>query len=412
MRRFTVLLIVGSLLALSLTGLSTPATARGPDFERRPFTVIAVVDSGINPYHVDFRRPELTVHPSKYIEGFPKDAKALDLTLDADSYEEAVEADKQEWSRAGKGDFVWIPGTNIIGAMTLTDESIRDEVGHGTPVASLAAGRVHGPASNDLVIVALEGFSDAVDWAAEQPWIDVITNSWSSFGPSPQEHAEPSRKAVAAGKIVCYASGNFAAPVWMSGSQGGSWNVNVGAASHRTRGEHAYTSYPNDVLGPSQVPAATLDSIDGEADFGGTSAATPNVCGEIANTITDVRAALGDYDAGPAQGLARGRRGEGPYLKDGCIDREELEEVIQATARPAESSPPDPADPYAIPAPPAAGFLRGGYGIVDEASAKDAMDVLFGRAPKPERELEDQWTDQMDGLREAVYGAAPGPTGC
>lgn len=405
----TVMLLTVALISLSL---QVDAAPRRTNLARRPFTVIAVVDSGINPYHDDFQRPELTMHPSRYIEGFPSDVPALDLSLDATSYNEAVNKDRAKWNKLGSEELAWIPGTNIIGAMSVTDDSILDEIGHGTPVASLAAGGIHGPASDDLLIVALEGFSKAVKWAAEQPWIDVITNSWLEVTNDPRTTAEISRKAVAAGKIVCFASGNFAVPLWAAGTQGPSWHVNVGAASNKTRGEHAYTGYPNDVLGPSHLAAATSTSIDGEENFAGTSAATPNVCGEMAKVLSQVRAALRDYTAGPGAGLARGAGKRGPYLQDGCLDRTELEEVIQATARPAEPSPPDPEDTYAIPAAPAVGFLRGGYGIVDHDSGKQALRVLLGREPKPERELEDTWIATTDRMRDAVYGEAPPAKGC
>ena len=47
----------------------------------RSHVVIAVVDTGINPYHVAYRRPEYAVHPSTYIEGFPADTPALGVNL-------------------------------------------------------------------------------------------------------------------------------------------------------------------------------------------------------------------------------------------------------------------------------------------------------------------------------------------
>ena len=63
--------------------------------------VIAVVDTGINPYHVAYRRSEYTVHPSNYIEGFPKDAPALGLSFGAADYVTARTAD--DASRLGPG---------------------------------------------------------------------------------------------------------------------------------------------------------------------------------------------------------------------------------------------------------------------------------------------------------------------
>src|SRR3990170_4827526 len=115
--------------------------------DKRPFSVVAVVDTGINPYHIDFRAPELTQHPSTYITGFPRLAKALNLSLDAATYEEAVARDKKKWDAVNTTKLYWVPGTNIVGAIGGSPASPKflDQDGHGTSTASLAAGRVYGP---------------------------------------------------------------------------------------------------------------------------------------------------------------------------------------------------------------------------------------------------------------------------
>ena len=399
--------------------------------DKRPFTVVAVVDTGINPYHVDFRAPELNRHPSSYINGFPRSAEALPLSLGAASYGDALIKDDSRWDAVKPDQLYWIPGTNIVGAIgpfgaNDSGKNFLDTDSHGTAVASLAGGRVHGPETNDIVIVVVDGdhpydasgqrrnFKDGFEWAARQPWIDVITNSWMLADPAANENvAQASRTAVESGKLVCFASGNYAAPLWVSATQGPSWYLNVGAASETTRGEHADTGWPNDVLGLSGVAAANHDSIDGDEGFQvGTSMAAPNVCGQAARVISEVRGALGDYREGARAGLASGRKAKGDYLEDGCLDRVELEDALQATAVPAETSAPDPNDVKAIPAAPVAGFLRGGYGIVDHDSADAAIDVLFGRSPRPERALEEAWLTQTDSMRNMIWGAPPDPVGC
>ena len=91
-------------------------------FKKKPFVVIALVDSGINPYHQDFRAPEFVHHPAKYIEGYPKEAEAFDLALDvADSkgYEAARKADDEEWVLTKAAELRWFPGTRIIGGISM-----------------------------------------------------------------------------------------------------------------------------------------------------------------------------------------------------------------------------------------------------------------------------------------------------
>lgn len=404
------------LLALAAAVGAAPSPAAGKPssapLKSRSFTVVAVADSGINPYHVEFRRPELTAHPSTYVEGFPRNTKALNLTLRNESLSKLRSRDSEDWLGMKTNELVWIPGTNIIGAMDVTGQdefSFLDQIGHGTAVASIAGGQRYGPGSDDVLIVAIRGTTDGLEWAARQPWIDVITNSWTTNDTEPLTPgaAAASREATAAGKIVCFASGNLAAPLWFTGEQGPSWHVNVGAASSANRGEHYYTGWPNDVLGIANVKGAAHDSVSGSVDFGGTSAATPHVCGLIAKTLAEVRAQLGDGIQGPHRAVLAAGKGAGPYLEDGRLTNYELIDAIQSTAVPAEANPPHPDDPSTIPALPVAPWVRGGYGIVDRDSARAALRVLLGQDDRPDRAVEDAWVEAVDAVRNAVWGTPP-----
>lgn len=414
MRRLASVLLLGVLATTVVPGGAGAKTVvrTSPPLRRSPFVVVAVVDTGINPYHVDFRRPELTVHPSQYIERFPKSAQALDISFGRGKTSSLVARDKAIWDQAKAGRLYWFPGTNIIGAFQHESRAsqntpLLDFNGHGTGVASLAGGSQHGPGSPQILIVSVQGFDYGLQWAAQQPWIDLVTNSWSVLGPVLDQTAEGSYAAVAAGKVVCFASGNLSAPLWAIEGQGPSWHVNVGAASAATRGEHYYTGYPNDVLGLAGVPAASHESSHGERPFGGTSGATPAVCGLIAKTLAEVRARAHDFSEGPEKkALVRGS-GSGGYMKDGVLTRREVEDAIQSTATPAVAEFDPTKDPAGIPAVPPVAFLRGGYGIVDNNSAQRAVDVIVGEKRRPNRELEDAWIELTDSVRDAVWGPPP-----
>lgn len=271
--------ITGTLVvALLLAAQAAPvAVARPSSLADKPFVVVAVVDTGINPYHVEFRRPDLTAHPATYVEGFPTSARRLDLELRGKDLSRARNADSTDWRGVETRELYWIPGTNIVGAIDIegSEYKFMDTAGHGTGVASLAGGKFSGPPTDDVLIVAVNGLDEGLEWAAAQPWIDVVTNSWSNFTPVTDRTAEASRAAVENGKVVCFASGNVSAPLWVIEGQGPSWHVNVGAASPKSRGEHYYTGWPNDVLGLSGTPAASHESTDGTQDFGGRAARRP-----------------------------------------------------------------------------------------------------------------------------------------
>lgn len=385
----------------------------------RPFVVVAVVDSGINPYHVDFRLPDdddaAGIHPSEYIEGFPASTPLLDLALDKPTLAAARAADAEEWEALDPTKMAWMAGTNIVGHVGALYGPVPEgeATRHGTGTSSVAAGLVNGPRWNDILLVSVHSraHADGLAWAARQPWIDVISNSWGETTqineegePGPADAAKASKEAVQNGKVVCFATLNYAHPQVYFSSQGPSWIVSVGGASKVTRGEYRLTGWPNDVLGFATLPVASWDSLNGTFVATGTSVSAPYVCGQIAKTLSQARAALGDFVQGPhGGGLVVGTPRPG-YLADGVVDRLELEDAIQSTAVPAQPAPPSADDLNSIPASPVAPYVRGGYGIVDATSAAQALKVILGEASRPPRPDEDVWVQTTDAARDAVWG--------
>ena len=134
----------------------------------RPWVVIATVDTGINPYHVDFRLPPdddlQGVHPSEFIEGYPAQTRALQLSFDRSSLSSARAADASRWSSIKPGEMTWIPGTNIIGALHTENPMTGDFFdlnGHGTGVASITGGRLYGQGGPNALIVSVNGSGGA-----------------------------------------------------------------------------------------------------------------------------------------------------------------------------------------------------------------------------------------------------------
>jgi len=407
----------------------------------RSFVVIAVPDTGINPYHQDFRLPAdddlQGVPPWEFIEGYPAAAEPVALTLDAPSYEDAVAEDAEAWEAVRQDTLYYFPGTKIIGANSVTDGTngavtdphILDANGHGTAATSLVAGADHGFNHDvDTLIVVVQGWT--LEWVYQQPWIDVISNSWgytanvSGFN-NPEK--DMSKAATDAGKVVAFAAGNGVSGLGLacdravsliSHTSGPPWNLVIGAVSPKNQQDHCWHSIPPDVSSYGSFwPAADWTSMDGERNFSGTSSATPLVAGVVADQILEARRAFGDTVEGPHGGAALAVASEaeampssGP-LADGRLVRTEVEETTMKTAYPVAF---DPAactgDPVTCanttPTTPAY-YVYEGYGIVNQASSAAAMDVLFGRAPMPDRSEVDTWMAIKDTVAGAFWDTFP-----
>lgn len=432
-KAIALLLALGVLFAGQL-----PARATGPAADRS-YVVVAVVDTGINPYHIDFRlpsdHPAATAHPCEYIEAFPCDADALQLTLDAESRGEALAADEAVWQRARQDRLYTVPGTKIIGAYSVSGGSdvgtvpVLDEDGHGTASASVAAGSVHGSTTDpEVLVVAVEGYGrNALEWAAQQPWIDVITNSWQYLLVVGGDTQEVSRAATESGKVVVFAAGNGASGTgwscdrdvtYRSTAAGPSWVMSVGAVSPRNGQDYCWHTIPPDVSSYGRYwPAADHTSLDGEVEFAGTSNAAPLVAGVIAEQVLVARREFGDRVEGPhaggvlaSAGPAGRKFGEGP-LADGRLTRPEVEEVTSKTAYPQNFDPEGCAADLGecaqtTPTTPAY-FVYQGYGIVNSESKTSALAVLLGEAALPQRDDVDTWMTGRDAAADAMWGSRP-----
>lgn len=417
--------------------------------------VVAFVDTGINPYHVTFRdgSPRSYQHPSTYLEGYPTDARALPVTLDAPSYKAAVKTDCELWKSVQPGTLYWVPGTKIVGAISFSTPGavqcttaqpsgmlLLDLNGHGTMVASRGTSTEYG-ACPDCLTTAVQfpasvpllnpGSSTppaiaAVEWAAANAgWIDAQSNSWGPIVPL----WEPTGTAglltanpdlvravekVSSTHLAAWASGNGAAfrggvlghPTLLAPHLAPSAVIVGGHDSGRM---NTWPGFPPHVVSDSCSSwAARRDSTDASGDSvgSGTSAATPFVAGGAARILMEARELLGDRRTGVRDGVvARGPAGlvgSGP-LVDGLFTLAEWKRLVllTATARPVaqyEDGPVCPVGPYAptpvrwVDVPPAyPEYVHIGYGAVDTPAVQRAVDVLNGSAAAPDRARTDDY---------------------
>lgn len=188
-----------ALAAVTLLGTGQAAVA-APRKAPRPTVVVAVSDSGINPYHAAFYRPRNTAHPCTYVAGFSCDVPALRLSVGryAD-YAKAVAADRAVWDSVTPHRWYWIPRTNIIGAVCDSEFSdlthpdtgepttcILDDNGHGTGTASSIVSE-----APDALLLVHEGSTTAADLKTAPVLPDVQSHSWGPPAPLPLHAVDP-----------------------------------------------------------------------------------------------------------------------------------------------------------------------------------------------------------------------------
>lgn len=431
---------------------TTPARGENRDV---PTVVIAVVDTGINPYHGEFGNDtypgdlNLSEHPSRYIEGYPTQASALNLSLEATDHATAVSQDN--WSQVRQGQLYWIPGTKIIGAYDGgggldSGHNVLDEDGHGTASASVAVGNTVG-ACDRCLLVSVEGLA-GLEWAMAQPWIDLVSNSWGNrgnagvptagtggvdaFGLLGTKSTDHTRAAVERGQTVLFAAGNGMAgafatpqPTYTSPYTGPDWVMTVGATYKFGGQENCGCSgdegivlasgKPVDVssYGVGDIPAAPHDAMDGDDQHSGTSAATPIVAGSMGQTLLAARQALDDATGGTRDGIvAQGPATGSGLLDDGQLTREELEHVTKLSAQHTQSSwvgiYPLSAPTFLAPEDTLwAEWTAEGWGVVSPRTAANATDMVLGDQALPDRPLDDQMAQRDSDARVALWG--PGP---
>jgi len=399
-----------------------------PATQRDKHVVVAVVDTGVNPYHEFFRAPGLTAHPSTWLPGFPRSAETVRLTLGAPDMATARKADADAWGSLKSstvdtdGEFeehlYTFPGTRVVGAVSFgeyvdnTDVSLTpaerrpvlDDYGHGTHSAGLALGANLPEADGNVLLVMVEvgkgTFDEGIRWAARQPWIDAVSVSLgvvanapvyvpNGVGGSRSGTAWFTREGAALGKPWFVAAGNGVsntgvAPdkctTYTSEYVGPVWITRVGAASPGDGSPTYWHCVPVEATARTNVASPAYDATRGGTSATGTSAATPNAAGHWAHLMLAAR-----------RGGSRVTR-----LKA-------LEYLLHAAAPP----PPKPgaSDPSAYPL----SLADQGYGLIDARAVDLARTALLASSGPAERPETTEWFAEDRAIRIQLWGAPPEP---
>lgn len=340
--------------------------------------VIAVIDSGVNPYHHDYLASMMPQHqdadpsndlpldqdPATWLPGHPGakafasyDALNLSLSEDPNAFAadlhalDQAEWDKVRYSEGTENDEVhmfWVPGTKVIGHVAFAPGSIGDPAtslvlgtpsgpvdtwaadSHGTGSASVSSGNIYGSCANCLLVYVHGTSEQANEWVAKQDWIDAQTNSWGASTVYRERayagsDTELQREAVNRGQQIFFSAGNgqanaFVAPntTLLSSQEGPDWIVTVGAIDPFDGSTFSGHGKPADISSiGTGYPAGRGASVTAEGSFGGTSNATPVTAGIYAQALYQVRQEL----AGPSRMqtggvIAVGSAGCGPANAD------------------------------------------------------------------------------------------------
>jgi len=296
----------------------------------RAHSVVAPIDTGINVYHDHFRTNE--TYPQWLLDGLGV-TKVCDLTFEG-SWQERYDADREAcWDTLTASDIVYFPGTKIIGSSPdgNSDILILDDPsdGHGSAVTGAVL-----DANPNAVIYFVEGFSsEAVQSAADQPLVDVITTSFGAPGsvPAPGIERATESAVVEFGKIHTGAADNSPSPAVQDSTAGPPWSI--GIAGYAEEGDDQKEimsgSYPDISADWTQV-LPNHDDIDGYHETSGTSFATPRTAGILSFVLDSLRHEFQDPSSGASpdvrsKQLVNGTQSDGtPFLIDNAKIREAL----------------------------------------------------------------------------------------
>jgi hypothetical protein len=406
------LLIISIVAGMSFFGDSSDERQSSSVFSGeegwRAFSVVAPIDTGINVYHNHFQTNE--TYQDWMLDGLGVN-KICELTFEG-SWQDRYDADKETcWDTLSASDIVYFPGTKIIGTSPDGDSDILilddPSDGHGSAVTGAVL-----DANPDAVIFFVEGFSElAVQSAANQPLVDVLTTSFGAIGSVPVPGIERATESavVEFGKIHTGAADNSPSPAVQDATAGPPWSI--GIAGYAEEGDDQKEimsgSYPDISADWTQV-LPNHDDVDGYHETSGTSFATPRTAGILSFVLESLRDEFQDASSGAspearAKQLVNGIDAEGTAV---TIDNAQIREALNLSAWYPELG----WDPTSgtMPISPVAPCAQTGWGLVNLSNIVPIIKHLNGTETLPDRAGDVvACMDLNQAAREAYWGAYP-----
>lgn len=324
--------------------------------------VVAVVDSGIDPYHRAFQ----AARPATVAEGLAT-AGVLHLPIQpTGGNSTGWEDDAPTWYSLEPFQPYHIPTTNVI-YMSPTRAVPPDSDDHGTAVASIVASRA--PQAQILSVRVADERAQMVEvlrWLTNIDGIDIINLSWADpanpAAPSSwtQQLVNATREAHRSGKLVIAAAGNAPRPTATQVYSGPPWVVSVALADEANGSDNPNDRFPPDVVTNNTIRhAAAYTGIDYETGSA-TSWAAPNVAGILAKAARLYHEATGEKPSAQA-----------------------LRAALNATATYPEGTAytPEPGSPLSLPVAPTPALQYGWGFIGDPEDPRRLADCLIEDCP-------------------------------
>ncbi len=369
-----------------------------------PRVVVAVIDSGINPYHAFFHAgspiyaagngPTSVTLDVLEEFGIPPQC-VIELTRTGDFEADfAADISNGEWSKANFCEVVWFKGTNVLaksfgaGTTVIMPDDEGDTHGVGTSASVLGA-------NPEAIVLFLEGINDAAEtFAFTHPAVDFVSTSYGAPGslPLPGHITNSFSGTYEKGKLHFGACDNSPATCVQDGTGGPWWSIGIAGFEEVADNEPGGSSG-----GRQSVSGNLIDFIadftqtlpycqacqDGYDDFvGGTSFATPRSAGTASKILLAARRA-----AGHLRGIVPGTLPDNPPLMvsggDLSITNWQLRRALEAAAWIPEFGDYDPLAGIqefgpGYPIPPVAAASVIGWGVLTTADEAGVVEGALG----------------------------------
>lgn len=369
-----------------------------------PQVVVAISDSGVNPYHELYYRPDLTEHPCTYVEGYDCSVPALPLSIGQHAtWQEAFEADRALWNSIEPHQWYWIPKTNIIGAVCQSTNT-------GGPICILDDVEPHGTSTSSSVLMEApetlllihEGDASADDLAAPPVIPDVQSHSWAPPVPLPlhalvipYETTDHCSLGWFFGETLFFlAAGNEALfPAPLDIQRFCPTAIVIGGGSEQAGQIGSWTIY--DFVSWHCRPVAKTNSLSEYTEDCGTSFSAPTAAGTAAAALLEIR---------------RRENYTGRSTKDmvsGAVSREAFVNAMRyaATYSPKATYSPGPGAIAPIPLVPGKEYLIWGWGFLDQQVIPVLVACALGEGC-PEKSIDAvQWNEAREQVREEGWSA-------